>query len=30
VLARAFEYWRKIDPGIAERIVKEMRAGRTR
>ena len=27
VLERAFEYWRHIDPGISERIVKAMSAG---
>jgi catalase len=30
VLKRAFEYWRRIDAGIAERIVKEMSANRAR
>jgi catalase len=30
VLKRAFEYWRRIDAGIGERIVKDMSAERTR
>ena len=30
VLTRAFEYWRRIDPGIGERIVKDMSAQRAR
>jgi catalase len=30
VLKRAFEYWRRIDAGIGERIVKDMSAGRAR
>jgi len=30
VLKRAFEYWRRIDAGIGERIVKDMSAEHTR
>jgi catalase len=30
VLKRAFEYWRRIDAGIGDRIVKDMSADRTR
>jgi catalase len=29
VLTRAFEYWRRIDPGIGERIVKDVSAQRS-
>jgi catalase len=30
VLERAFDYWRRIDAGIGERIVEQMNAGRAR